>query len=140
MGFCFNSLMVITLYSQMIGFSSTDEVPELEDEQFASKIEVLFADIPVIAKYRKNLVNLKWVHTAWNGNSIIILILCIVYSKATYFFTQLNKIKSSLYIYLHNHDIFSQVKTFFNTTITCSVKSKHLLTQPLHVQSSQYIY
>ncbi|XP_053385227.1 glyoxylate/hydroxypyruvate reductase A-like isoform X4 [Mercenaria mercenaria] len=47
------------------------EVPELEDEAVASKIEILFADIPVIAKYRKNLVNLKWAHTAWNGVDIL---------------------------------------------------------------------
>lgn len=48
-------------------FCTLVEVPELEDKVFASKIVVLFADLPVLAKYRKNLVNLKWAHTPWNG-------------------------------------------------------------------------
>ncbi|KAL4224931.1 hypothetical protein ACF0H5_015627 [Mactra antiquata] len=47
------------------------DVPELEDEQVASKIEIIFADVPVLAKYRKKLINLKWAHTAWNGVDIL---------------------------------------------------------------------
>ena len=44
-----------------------DEVPALEDEEFASKVEILYADLPVFAKYRHKLTSLKWGHTAWNG-------------------------------------------------------------------------
>ncbi|XP_060581374.1 glyoxylate/hydroxypyruvate reductase B-like isoform X2 [Ruditapes philippinarum] len=61
---------VLNLFSK-VGGEYADEVPELEDKVFASKIEVMFVDLPVLAKYRKNLVNLKWAHTAWNGVDIL---------------------------------------------------------------------
>ena len=43
------------------------ECPALEDDELASKIELLYADIPVIARYRHKLTALKWAHTGWNG-------------------------------------------------------------------------
>ena len=45
----------------------TGKVCELEDKEYASQIEVLFTDVQILAKYRENLVNLKWVHTGANG-------------------------------------------------------------------------
>ena len=56
--------------SDIILLLSSDEVPALEDEEFASKIEILYADLPVFARYRHKLTGLKWGHTAWNGRYI----------------------------------------------------------------------
>ncbi|XP_053385230.1 glyoxylate/hydroxypyruvate reductase B-like [Mercenaria mercenaria] len=63
----YNVIKLQTTKSLREDGSAIFEVPELEDETVASKIEVLFADVPVIAKYRKKLVNLKWAHTSSNG-------------------------------------------------------------------------
>lgn len=45
----------------------TWKVLELEDKVYASQIEVMFTDLSVLARYRENLVNLRWAHTAANG-------------------------------------------------------------------------
>lgn len=46
----------------------SDRVPALEESDgFAAQVEVMIADVGVLARYRKRLVNLKWVHTHYNG-------------------------------------------------------------------------
>lgn len=44
------------------------QVPQLEeDDDLAAKIELLFAEPQVLAKYKKKLINLKWAFSPMNG-------------------------------------------------------------------------